>query len=181
MFEEEKYCKNCGVKKSPSFKYCLHCGTKFGERPIQVTENVQESVQEAVKKEEPKKEVKKPQVQKYCPKCGMEIIPEDKYCIECGHKKTNVYKPKLTEDETMGEVVEEKTSSNPIWMILLILSIINMVLLGPVTGLATLAGVITIFFDFEVGLALLLGPGLYFVISVYALKFFSKKTSKKRS
>ena len=89
MFEidEVRYCKKCGAKKSQSFKYCLHCGTKYSERDTLFFEpEVIETLEE--QKDEPKIEPKvKPKAEiKYCRNCGMERIPEDVYCIECGVK-----------------------------------------------------------------------------------------------
>ena len=183
MFEEQKYCGKCGAKKSQSFNYCLHCGAKFDVKHVsEVKENqlVQESVHYAVK-QEPKKIIEKPPVQKYCPKCGMEIIPEDKFCIECGYRKKSVYIPKNTiDDDFSDELVEVKQSINPIWTILFILSIVNIIVVGLPAGLITFIGIFVLLFDFGSGITMVLIAGSILVLSILAIKFFSEKTSIKR-
>lgn len=186
MFEEEKYCGKCGAKRSQSFNYCLHCGSKYDEKPAYVKNNikeqsqVEESIHHAVKQES-KKVIEKPPVQKYCPKCGMEIIPEDKFCIECGHRKSTVYIPKkTTDDDFSDEPVEVKQSVNPIWTLLFIFSIINMIVVGAPAGLATLIGIFVLLFDFGSGMTIVLIAGSILALSILAIKFFSEKTSTKR-
>lgn len=190
MFEDQKYCGKCGAKKSQSFNYCLHCGAKYDDKSVYVKNDIEEkeeskipeSVHYAVK-QEVKKEVEKPAVQKYCPKCGMEIIPEDKFCIECGHRKKSVYIPRQTtndDDDFSEEFVEVKQSVNPIWMLLFILSIINMIVVGMPAGLATLIGIFVLLFDFGSGMTIVLIAGSILALSILAIKFFSDKTSTKR-
>lgn len=178
---EVKYCKNCGAKKSPSFKYCLHCGTKIEEETFFMTETKNNQFQSMP---EPQKEIvidqnkvenviETPPIQKYCPKCGMEVIQEDKYCIECGYRKPSVYVQKNITDE-------EKQKINPIWTVLLYLSIINMVVVGTPAGFATLIGLSVLLYDFDSGIVPVLMSGSILALSIFAIKFFSDKTSIKR-
>ena len=87
---EINFCKNCGARRSQSFKYCLNCGTKYSERATMFFEpeviETQEEQNNVIieQKDEPKIEPKAEI--KYCRNCGMERIPEDIYCIECGVK-----------------------------------------------------------------------------------------------
>ena len=170
MFDEIKYCRKCGTKKSQNLKYCLQCGEKYESLHIPMNNNEFE----AVNNQQP---IVEQQMPKYCPKCGMEIIPEDKYCIECGYKKKAIYK---TIDNTNNDIkfTEEKEPS-VLWIALLVLAIINMIVFGLIAGLIMIVSFFVTLIDFTDGIGLFLVSGGYFAASVYAIKFCLKKNNKK--
>ena len=171
MFDEIKYCRKCGTKKSQNLKYCLNCGEKY--ESLQVPMNNNEF--EEVNNQQP---VVEQQMPKYCPKCGMEVIPEDKYCIECGYEKKYIYKPI---DNTNSDIpfTEEKEPSI-LWIVLLVLAIINMILFGLLAGILMIVSFFVTLADFTEGIGLFLVSGGYFAASVYAIKFCSKRTKKNK-
>ena len=94
-----------------------------------------------------------------------------------------MYIPRQTtndDDDFSEEFVEVKQSVNPIWMLLFILSIINMIVVGMPAGLATLIGIFVLLFDFGSGMTIVLIAGSILALSILAIKFFSDKTSTKR-
>lgn len=171
MFDEIKYCRKCGAKKSQNLKYCLHCGEKYESLPVPINNNEFETVNN-------QQPVVEQQMPKYCPKCGMEVIPEDKYCIECGYKKKYIYKP-IDNTNNDIEFTEEKEPSI-LWIVLLVLAIINMIFFGLIAGLLMIVSFFVTLGDFTDGIGLFLVSGGYFAASVYAIKFCSKRTIKNK-
>lgn len=183
---EVRYCKECGAKISPNFKYCLHCGTKYEgssfynngmnqERPT----NQMEYQEQPMPIQQPVKE--KPKVQKYCPKCGMETIPNDKYCIECGYKKPVVFSETFNDyvdAKFVSEYQEQSDESKIFWKILHILSIINIVLFGWIAAIIAVIGFVIMFFEFADGFPIFLVAGGYLFISNKIIKFCDKKKGK---
>ena len=171
MFDEIKYCRKCGAKKSQNLKYCLHCGEKYESLHVPINNNEFETVTAP-------QPVVEQQMPKYCPKCGMEVIPEDKYCIECGYEKKYIYKPIDNTNDDI-EFTEEKEPSI-LWIVLLVLAIINMILFGLMAGLLMVVSFFVTLADFTDGIGLFLVSGGYFAASVYAIKFCSKRTTKNK-
>lgn len=92
-----------------------------------------------------------------------------------------MYIPKNTiDDDFSDELVEVKQSINPIWTILFILSIINIIVVGLPAGIITFIGIFVLLFDFGSGITMILMAGSILVLSILAIKFFSEKTSIKR-
>lgn len=171
MFDEIKYCRKCGAKKSQNLKYCLHCGEKYESLQVPINNNEFETVNN-------QQPVVEQQMPKYCPKCGMEVIPEDKYCIECGYEKKYIYKP-IDNTNSDIEFTEEKEPSI-LWIVLLVLAIINMIFFGLLAGLLMIVSFFVTLGDFTDGIGLFLVSGGYFAASVYAIKFCSKRTTKNK-
>lgn len=171
MFDEIKYCRKCGAKKSQNLKYCLHCGEKYESLHVPMNNNEFETVNN-------QQPIVEQQMPKYCPKCGMEVIPEDKYCIECGYEKKYIYKP-IDNTNSDIEYTEEK-EPRILWIVLLVLAIINMIFFGLLAGLLMIVSFFVTLADFTDGIGLLLVSGGYFAASVYAIKFCSKRTTKNK-
>lgn len=171
MFDEIKYCRKCGAKRSQNLNYCLHCGEKYESLQVPINNNEFETVNN-------QQPVVEQQMPKYCPKCGMEVIPEDKYCIECGYEKKYIYKP-IDNTNSDIEFTEEKEPSI-LWIVLLVLAIINMIFFGLIAGLLMIVSFFVTLGDFTDGIGLFLVSGGYFAASVYAIKFCSKRTTKNK-
>lgn len=165
---EIKFCKKCGMKRSQKYNYCLSCGTPYtSNKPFEKT----------VVLKEPEKEP----IQKFCPKCGMEVIPEDKYCIECGYRKPSKQIQTNTSNQTNNGIEKKTNKPKTIWVILQIISIINLVMTGPLTALVTIISFFLIFGDgFEADSVLFfMRTAGYLALSIFAVVHCSKKTSSR--
>lgn len=142
------FCRNCGNKKENDGAFCPVCGTNY-----QIINNEI--------KEQPTYQ------QKFCPVCGYENIEEDYYCIECGHKKTMpiVY----------DKITPEQPVNKPLWIFLLVLSIINMISLGLVAAIATVILFILLFVEFTDAIIPFIFAAGYLALSIYAIVKCSKK------
>lgn len=169
MIGKDTVCENCGAKKSQSFNYCLHCGTKF-------TSTYSTSVPRKTKSETETSEIKEtPQVLKYCPSCGMKIIKEDVYCIECGAKNPTLVQNTKT---TTTNQTTNNNENSALWTILLILSILNSISFMPLSGIVALVSFFVMMATSS-GLMVFLVSGSYFIASIAILVKSIKMNSKK--
>lgn len=148
-----RFCKNCGTERNNQEAICINCGFNF--------ENTNQQI------------INPPQPeQKYCPKCGKEKIQGDLYCIECGHK----YPEQVTYTYTNNsKEPEDKT----LWIILLIMSILNMIFPGIILTIFAIICFISLFDEFSMAIVPFILSSAYSAFSIFALIKCIKKVRKK--
>lgn len=160
-----EFCGNCGAKKSQKYKYCPHCGVSYTTNQTNEEQNIVEIIEE------------RPPVLKFCPSCGMEIIKEDIYCIECGHKNPVINTLNTVTQAVTYQAKPQTQTSSKGSTVLLVLSIINAITLMPIAGIIGLMLLLLMLLEEEVSLFFFI-PVAYFIASIIFLVSSIKKNSR---
>lgn len=104
--KKEMECPNCKKLIGQDDLYCEYCGTKIEKETIKVKDSKKEETTKTIKKAEPN------QIALKCPRCGINLKQNDKFCNNCGKRvEQKTKQPKEINTEKAKQVVA-KTQNN---------------------------------------------------------------------
>lgn len=77
-----KFCPQCGTVFEPDARFCLECGFDRSTVETVVSGSVLTPGENTVEN------IQTPEPKPVCPGCGTELIPGDRFCLECGFDTT---------------------------------------------------------------------------------------------